>query len=114
MSYYSGYSMPYGSYGGAGYHHHNPYLYGNYMYPGSSYYYGGGYGGGSYYPYSYYGGRGYRPGFFRGLMNRIRYGSYYGNPYSPMGYDHHVPHRYYPEMNHVSSVKDLWRSNDIY
>lgn len=107
--------MPYGSYGGAGYHHHhNPYLYGNYMYPGSSYYYGGGYGGGSYYPYSYYGGRGYRPGFFRGLMNRIRYGSYYGNPYSPMGYDHHVPHRYYPEMNHVSSVKDLWRSNDIY
>ena len=118
------YGNPYGGYGGGmGY---NPYMYssGGYGGYGGGYYpssYGGygGYGGGYYPSYGYgsYGGRGYRgPGLFRGLLNRIRYGSYYGTPYSPMlgMYDSHG-RRYYPgEANYVSSVKDLWKGNDVY
>lgn len=105
--------MPYGSYS-AGAYMHNPYMYSQ-LYGPSSYYYGAGAGYGGYYPpYGGYYGRYRSPGLFRGLLNRLRYGSYYGNPYSPIMYDSHG-HRMYPgETNYVSSVKDLWKSNDVY
>ncbi|KAI9276905.1 hypothetical protein BDA99DRAFT_554852 [Phascolomyces articulosus] len=128
MSYYhSMYNNPYGGYGGyGGMGYNNPYMYGGgygaYGGPSSYMYGGGGYGayGGSYYPsYSgYYGGRYRGPGLFRSILNRIRYGSssYYGSPYSPtLGMYDSYGRRHYPgEMNYVSSVKDLWKSNDVY
>lgn len=92
------YNYPFSGYAA----YHNPYLYSQ-IYPASSYYYG------YYYPYYR------RPGLFRGLLNRIMYGSYYGNPYpQPIMYDSHGRRIYPGETNYVSSVKDLWKSDTIY
>ncbi|KAJ8662206.1 hypothetical protein O0I10_001899 [Lichtheimia ornata] len=103
MSYYPLYNVNLYGYG-----YQNPF-YGQ-LYPSMTppYYYGAA----GYYPSSYYGGY-YgvpyqRPGLLRGIMNRLRYGSYY---YPPPYYDYG---RYYPEMNQVSTVKDLWKSNEYY